>query len=352
LFDEPYRFDFFQAVRLLERIYTERLPVGRASAPATEAARFCARASLSFPPSQIHRLDDQDTEKPPQMTVSFLGLTGPLGVLPPPYTELILERARYKDTALRDFFDLFNHRMVSLFYRAWEKYRFAVAYERGEEDNFTSFLFALIGLGTRGLRGRMSFSDQALLFYGGLVAQRPHSSSAMEAILRDYLGVPARVDQFVGQWLDLDEESLTRLGAANSQLGVSAVAGARVWDKQSKFTLRFGPLTYEEFAGMLPVGSAFKPAADLARLLAGMELDFDVRLVMKAEEVPPAILTTRARRRPMLGWTSWLKTQPFVEDDSQVVLTISHCEETVKMEGEAARKDNTHAEAGELMMVY
>jgi type VI secretion system protein ImpH len=327
LFDEPYRFEFFQAVRLLERIYRDRHPVGREGTPATEVARFRTRASLGFPASQIHELAGDDSSKPPQMMVAFMGLTGPMGVLPHPYTELLIERARYKDTALWEFLDAFNHRMISLFYRAWEKYRFAIAYERGEEDQFTRSLLALIGLGTRGLTERMSFSDQALLFYSGLFAQRPHSATAIEAILGDYFRVPARVEQFAGQWLDLDEESLTRLGKANSSLGVNTVAGARVWDSQSKFRLKLGPLTYFQFTEMLPAGTAFRPAAEMTRLVAGMELDFDVQLIMKAEEVPPSVLTTRAKRRPRLGWTSWLKTRPFEEDDSQVILSVSVCDE-------------------------
>lgn len=321
LFEEPYRFEFFQAVRLLERLAPERRPVGRYTEPAAEAVRFRARASLAFAPSQVHQLDEAEGEAaPPRMTVAFMGMTGPAGVLPHHYTELLIERTRYKDTALGDFLDLFNHRMISLFYRAWEKYRFPVAYERGEGDRFTEFLFDIIGMGTRGLRNRQSFRDEVLLFYGGLFAARPHSASAMEAMLGDYFGVPARLEQFSGQWLKLDEESLTRIGTANAELGVTAVAGTRVWDAQSKFQLQFGPLAYDEFIKFLPNGAAFKPATELVRLLAGLEFDFDVRLTLLAEEVPGCVLTTRAKRAPMLGWTSWLKTSPFTEDDSQVVL--------------------------------
>jgi type VI secretion system protein ImpH len=323
LFEEPYRFDFFQAVRLLERIDRRRFPIGRYGEPANEAVRFRTRVSLGFPPSQIFDLQETDEGEstPPEMMVAFMGLTGPAGVLPHHYTELLVERTRYKDTAAWDFLDLFNHRMISLFYRAWEKYRFAVAYERGE-DRFTEFLFDIVGMGTRGLRGRQSFKDEAMLFYGGLFAQRPHSASAMAAVLSDYFGVGSTVDQFPGQWLKLDEESLTRLGGASAELGVTTVAGTRVWDVQSKFQLRFGPLTYAEFVAFLPTGSAFKPAADLTRLIAGQEFDFDIRLTIKAEEVPACVLTTKSKRSASLGWTTWLKSKPFSEDDSQVVLSV------------------------------
>jgi type VI secretion system protein ImpH len=179
-------------------------------------------------------------------------------------------------------------------------------------------------MGTAGLRNRHSFQDEILLFYGGLFAERPHSASAMEAVLGDYFGVPSHVEQFSGQWLKLDEESLSRLGGANAELGVTSVAGERVWDTQSKFRLRFGPLTFAEFLTFLPSGSAFKPATELARLMAGLEFDFDIRLTLLAEEVPGCVLTTRAKHPPMLGWTSWLKTGEFAEDDSQVVLPVAN----------------------------
>jgi len=327
LFDEPYRFEFFQAVRLLGLIYPDRLPVGGDGPSSLETARFRSRVSLQFPPSQIHSIRTapaRDGEPGLQMEVAFMGLTGPLGVLPVPYTELLMERIRQRDTTLWEFLDLFNHRLISLFYRAWQKYRFAVAYERGDDDQFTECLFHIIGLGTRGLRARMHVPDEALIFYGGLIAQRPHSASAMEAILSDYFGAPVHAEQFSGQWLRLDDDGLSRLGLANSDLGKNTIAGCRVWDDQSKFRLRFGPLTLKQFTSFLPSGPGFKPAVELARLLAGMQSDFDIQLVLQAGEVPKLIATSRARRRPRLGWTSWLKTRPFTEDDSQVVLSTKN----------------------------
>jgi type VI secretion system protein ImpH len=324
LLDEAYRFDFFQAVRLLERMSPGRMPVGRHADPAREVARFRTRVSIEFPPSEIYQITHDTSAEagaPPSVTVAFMGLTGPLGVLPHPYTELLIERTRYKDTALWEFLDLFNHRMISLFYRAWEKYRFPIAYERGEEDKFTRALFGVIGLGMGGLRDRTSVLDECLLFYGGLAAQRPHSASALEAILADYFGVPARAEQFFGQWLTLDDESVSRLGAANSRLGLSTIVGSRVWDGQSKFRMKLGPLGLEDFNAFLPRGAAFSMATDLVRFLVGGELDFDLQLILKAEEVPACTLATAGKTGSMLGWTSWLKTREFARDDSQVVLS-------------------------------
>jgi type VI secretion system protein ImpH len=178
-------------------------------------------------------------------------------------------------------------------------------------------------MGTGGLRGRLAFEDQALLLYGGLVAQHPHSASAIAAILSDFFGVPGRAVQFTGQWLKLGEDA-TRLGAANSELGVSTIAGARVWDSQSKFRIKLGPVRFQKFKAFVPSGSGFRPMRDLLQLLAGKEFDFDVQLVLKAEEVPPCILGADAVNGPRLGWTSWLKSQELSQDDEQVVLTFQN----------------------------
>jgi type VI secretion system protein ImpH len=256
-----------------------------------------------------------------------MGLTGPSGVLPRHYTELLLERVRQKDHVLRQFFDLFNHRFISLFYRAWEKYRFPIAYERtvgsGKGfDAFTLCLFDLMGMGTQGLRGRLLIEDDTLLFYAGLVAQHPRSAGALEGLLSDYFGVPVRPVQFAGQWLSLLEEDRSRIGAgqANNAIGVNAVLGSRVWDQQAKFALRVGPLSYGAFCGFLPSGDAFRPLVQFARFFVGQEFDFDVRLVLKAPEVPGCRVGAPDERAPRLGWSTWLKTREFTRDADDAVL--------------------------------
>lgn len=321
LLTEGYRFEFFQAIRLLERLEPEREPVGREGPPSREVVRFRTRVSLEFPASQIHEIRDS-SGGPPDMTVAFFGMTGPLGLLPHPYTELLIDRTRRQDRALWEFLDLFHHRFLSFFYRAWEKYRFPIAYERKQRDPFTEYLFDLIGMGTAGLSGRMSVPDQRLLLYAGLIAQRPHSASAMESILRHHFGVPARVQQFCDQWLPLEEEYRARLGKANSRMGADLVCGERIRSVQSKFRVRLGPMTLAQYLAFLPGGARFREAADLTRFLAGMEFDFDIQLVLAAAEVPPCVLSADAPAPPLLGWATWLTTRAVSEDASPVVLSV------------------------------
>ena len=185
-------------MRLLERMGSGK-PVGQFANPSEEAARFSSNPALVFPPSEIHSLDWPEG-KQPQVTVNFMGLVGELGVLPMPYTEFINDRIRSKDQTLRAFLDLFHHRIISLFYQAWEKYRFPVAFERDRDDRFTRYLLAFLGLGTNGLRNRLSVPDEALVFYTGLLGLQPRSTTALRQILHDYFAVPVEVEQFIGVW--------------------------------------------------------------------------------------------------------------------------------------------------------
>jgi len=335
LFAEGYRFEFFQAVRLLERVFADRAPVGRDARPHEEVARFLVHNSLSFPPSSIHDLARSDREGPAAMVVAFMGLTGPSGVLPRHYTELVLEQERIREHGLAGFFDVFNHRMISLFYRAWQKYRVPIAHEQASRpgaarDPFTESLYAHFGMATGSLRGRLEVEDRTFAFYAGLLAQHPRSASALEGMITDYFAVPTRVDQFAGQWLPLVEENRSRLGragrpgeddrGAHNRLGRTAVLGKSFWDQQAGFRLGLGPMGFEEFSGFLPSGPRFGVLTQMARFFVGQELDFDVQLVLKADEVPACRLGDRGPRAPRLGWSTWLRRSAGARDADDTVL--------------------------------
>jgi len=321
--EEPFRFKFFRAIRILECIYPEREPIGASAHPSREVVRFGAHATLAFPASEIQSFTPATDENvPARMAVNFLGLTGPLGVLPLPYTEFLLQRISQKDNTLRDFFDLFNHRAISLFYRAWEKYRFNVNFERTRgEDQFSQYLSDLIGLGTKGLRGRLAFEDLALLRYSGLLNQRPHSAGGLEGIVRDFFDQPACVIQFVGTRVRLGIENHCKLGIQNTELGVNAILGERVVDRQSRFRIRLGPLTLKTFRAFLPVSHSYLPLVQIVRMYAGMEYDFDVQLSLKAPEVPACQLLSEGEQGALLGWSSWLKTREFNRDPEDTVIS-------------------------------
>ena len=330
----PQEFDFFQAVRLIERIYPEREPVGRFVVPSREAVRFSAHASMIFPASAIQEIQ-WETSGPPAIIVNFMGLTGPQGVLPLFYTQLIIERVRAKDTGMLAFFDIFNHRAISLFHAAWEKYRFAIAYEREPgQDPISRALMHLIGIGTEGLPARQAVPDQALLFYSGLLSLHPRSSAALRNMLWDYFDVPVEIEQYVGAWYRLDPSTQCRFekGATYSeQVGVGVIVGDEIWDQQSGVRIRLGPLSLAQYLDFLPNGTAYQPLKALVRFFGGDQMDFEVQLVLKRNEVPPSELgveesgsqgVRESRVAPQLGWSTWAKTAAMNRDPSDTILRI------------------------------
>ena len=325
LFNEGYDFEFFQAVRLLTRMYPQLAPVGGPK-PSEEAIRFTAHLSLAFPAGAIYEI--LENPKPPhRVVVTFFGLTGTQGVLPYLYTEHLLARRAAKDHAMAAFFDLFNHRLTSLFYRAWERHRPYVLYERAagakETDPFTQYLFDLIGMGTKGLRGCLPVPDQALLFYAGLIAQRPRSASALRGILRDYFGVPVEIDQCLGNWYPLKtrDRSYMLSEGLHNKLGVGAIAGDEVWDQQARFRVRVGPLGLDRFLAFLPEGEALPKLVAWIRYFVGPTFAFEVNVILKAGEVPVCHLDDQGIDAPRLGWLGWLKTESFQKDASDVEFT-------------------------------
>jgi type VI secretion system protein ImpH len=321
---KPYSFDFFQALRLLERFRPEKKPVGQFVQPEAEVAHFRAHPSLAFPASQIQEAEWPE-DGPVRMLVNFMGLIGPEGVLPNPYTSLIIERQREGDNSLRDFLDIFNHRIISLFYRAWRKYRFDVAYERGERDKFSRHLLSLLGLGTDAMRDRQTVSDDLLIYYSGLLAQRPRSAQALQQILSDYFDVPVAIEQFSGGWYRLDPETQCRLAEETNdsgELGFGAVVGDEMWNQQSRVQIVLGPLSLERYADFLPDGQSFKPLRSWVHFFSNDEWDFELKLVLDREQVPACTLGADGISGPQLGWVSWVKSAPFQRDAGDTVLAL------------------------------
>lgn len=311
-------FGFFQAVRLLSLSAPRRT---RGALPAR--LRFRTPATLSFPASELvgYRPQPQDAATPDagdELAVSFMGLTGPSGALPIAYTELLLERRQqYKDGSLHAFFDLFSHRAVSLFYQSWRKYRYWIAAEAGERDGFTRNLLDLSGLGLASLRARLSSDavpDESLfVYYAGLLSQKPLSAQALCAVVEGFFGTPAQLEQFVGQWIAVPPDEQTRLGQQSCQLGYSAFAGERVWDRQSKTRLRLGPMRRVRFDALRPGSPGAAALQALLQFAVGHSLAVDVTLVLDQRDVPPARLSDSTP--PSLGGNLWLGGTASHRDD-------------------------------------
>jgi type VI secretion system protein ImpH len=259
------------------------------------------------------------------MSVNFMGLIGPLGVLPAHMTELALARLRARDHTLVDFLDIFNHRLTSFFYQAWEKYHFTVAYERDRNDPLTSCLYALIGMGTPGLRNRQPVPDEALLFYSGLFGMLPRSALALEIVLGDYFDVPVEVEPFIGTWRRLNPEDQCVFGetAESNMIAFGAVVGDEVWDRQSRLRLKIGPLSLSRYNDFLPAGSAWPELRAMVKTFSGQDMEFEVQLILRRQDVPACRLRSPEEGAVQLGWQTWMKSGPrFDRDPGDAVLLL------------------------------
>jgi type VI secretion system protein ImpH len=320
---DPHSFSFFQAVRVLERLRPGHAAPGQFVDPATEFVRFGAHASIAFPPSEIQELDlPEDEHEPARMTVNFMGVTGPLGVLPHQYTLLLRERQRAKDGAAAAFLDLFHHRIISLFYRAWEKHRFTLAAEKDGEDPLRDHLLDLVGMGLPSQRQQLPIEDEALIHFGSLLGPQQRSAVALEQLIEDFFDVPVAVEQFVGGWYPLPRHDLTAVGeenGASTRLGMGAVAGDEIWDQQARVRVRLGPLSREQFDAFLPTGSAHEPLRALLRFFSHDQFDFEAQLVLAQDQVPGLVLGDADQP---LGWGTWVRTRPSSRDADETILTL------------------------------
>lgn len=318
----PTAFDFFQAVRLLERMRPGHRPVGYFGDPGAEAVRFSVPSTLAFPPSEIEALEVREGGQA-RMTVNFMGLTGPSGVLPHPYTELVAERDRAKDRGLHEFLDIFHHRVLSLFYRAWRKHHFVAGAERGE-DPLREHLLDLAGVGLESFRRDLPFGENALVYYAGLLALPQRGPAALEQLLRGYFEVPVEIIPFGGGWHRLGMGDQCALGepAPSTRLGQGAVVGDEIWDAQTRVRLRIGPLPRSGFDRFLPGGDAHAELSELARFFGHDHFDFELQVVLARDDVPRFVLSDEPAAPQRLGWSTWISSTAFPRDADETILRL------------------------------
>jgi type VI secretion system protein ImpH len=312
-------FDFFLAVRLLESRRPDLPRVGFSIVPEEDPVRFWQKPSLRFAPAALDSASVSGPGAVPRLAVNFFGLFGPNAPLPPHLTEYAWERElHHKDTTLSAFCNLFHHRLISLFYRAWAASQKAVDLDRPAEQRFATYLGSFFGVGMEALQNRDAVPDPAKVFFAGRLACQTRNAEGLEAILSEYFDAPVEVHPFAGRWLHLPEDSLCRLGQSEQSgtLGINSIVGSRFWDCQLSFRLRFGPLSLADYERLLPKGDAFERLKYWVLNYCGQHFFWDVQLVLRAEEVPPIRLGGSSR----LGWTSWLQTRPPATDAADLIL--------------------------------
>lgn len=336
-------FRFFQAVRLLA-LSSNATTNDKTSIPAD--LRFGSALSLAFQPSEItavakrcpktREVDENISAEQPDslpepyddtaldMTVSFMGLTGPSGVLPTPYTELLIDRRnQFHDNAGHQFLDLFSHRTIWLFYQSWRKYRFYLPYEAGDANGFSRNLLDIVGIGLRHLQERLlangkGIHDRFLIHYAGLLSQKPISTVNIAALVRGYFDVDAEMEQFVGQWMPLPTQEQSALDGRPCCLGQNTFIGERLWDRQTKIRIKLGPLNRNQFEQFMPGQPGLMALRELVQFCIGFTLDCDVSLILKRQDIPPPALESTATPPARLGYNLWMNSLPPFRDAEDV----------------------------------
>ena len=321
---DPYRFDFYHAVRSLEALHPTSPRVGNSLRVADDPVRFCQQPSLRFEPATLTEFRHQRENAPMRMFVAFLGLLGPMGPMPLHLTEFIRDRERNaNDPTGARFLDIFNHRVISLFYRAWAVNQQAVSFDRPELDRFVVYVATLIGLGTSNLRNRDEVPDLAKLHYSGRLAAQTRNAEGLRAILEDYFKVHVEIEQFVGHWMKLPKDCQCRLGESRDTgvLGKTAIVGTKIWECQQRFKIRMGPMGFADYQRLLPSGRSIRRLRDWVLNYVAQQFGFDVQLVLRGNEVPDCKLGKGAR----LGWSTWMKTKPgpMEKDRDDLVLKVA-----------------------------
>lgn len=311
--EQAWAYDYFALMRRLEATDLSAPRWGHALRPSAEPVRVGQEPSLAFAPAGLSRFElPQGDGRPPLIRQHFFAYVGPNGPLPVHLSDFIRERAlNHGDRTWLAFLDTFLHRFALQFYRAWSQARPAPGMDRPGEDPFRHRVGALVGIGGAARQQRDDVPDDARLHFSGWLARRVHSAEGVERVLSGFFEVPVQLERWVGHWMTLPEDELTRLGASNPNtasrtLGLGAVLGRRVWDRQHKVCLHLGPLTLDQYRRFLPDGSARGPLVRWVQQLLGGELDWDARLLLQRAEVPPTRLGGGAR----LGWTSWVGNRP------------------------------------------
>ena len=326
----PRTHDFFALLRRVEGLRREQPRWGQAARPSQEALRLGQEPELDFAIAALESLTPR-TQGPPRLGVRFFGLLGPQGPMPLHFTEYVRERLRLRgDPTLARFLDVFHHRLLALFYRAWAETQPAVQHDRPAEDRFAAWLGASFGLAVE-VPGQSSLTPSARLFQAGLLGSRSRHPEGLAKMLAQYFRVPVGIVSHVPQWLTLADEDRSRLAFATSraerlrapaaQLGVSAAGGGKVRDRQYKFRIVLGPLTRAQYEGFLPGGAAWRALSDWVLQYCGPGLRWDVQLTLAAAEVPEP----RLGRRERLGLTGWIGRAAAPRDRNELRLRPHTC---------------------------
>ncbi len=329
LSQETSDFEFEQAVSILEQMNPRATRLGEGSDPEREGIDIKSHVSLATPSAELYQLQKKPDQKP-TLWMNILGLAGIHGPLPMPYTEMVIQRNRQKDFAFRDFLDIFNHRLVSLWYRFRKKVRLGLSTVYPEFHPIGKTLLQLVGIQQVDpidlCLKDTALTPPILLRYHDLLWHRTHSAEGLVCLLSSYFKIPVKLDLFQGEWKSPKPDEYSFIGCfkgSYNALGQTMILGTKVWEQTAGITLTLGPLTWETYQKFLPSqkdpkNSYFKIMRDLCTFYYGIQVSSRLRLILKKEDLRPLKLDGQF----CLGWNSWILKNPPLETEGCIELRM------------------------------
>ncbi len=308
LSQSPYRYGFYQALRLLEAAHPDKPKIGKSRLLKDDPIRIGQSPSLEFASSTLSSCEPAGDSSAALLMQNFFGVFGPNGPLPLHITEHAFQRLHHHhDPTFCRFVDMFHHRLGTLFYRIWADAEPAMDFNHAQEQSFAKYVGSFLGIGTSNMQSRDALPDLAKLHLSGQFSNGPRHAEGLLAILQHLFEIPVKITEFVGEWLPLPDDACCYLGAIDSvgSLGVDLVIGARVFECQNRFSLCFGPIDLIDFEAFLPHSSRIERLLACIRTYVGDQYSWEFRLILKKEEIPPLKLGQYGQ----LGWTSWLNSK-------------------------------------------
>ena len=301
---EPWAHDMYNVLRAAERSFPDKPRIGDSATRRDEYVVLGEDPYLDFPASNVSRAD-WDSQGRLRLFVKFLGLLGPQGPLPLATTSEAYGWWLARDDSFARFLDLFNHRFLQLFFRAWADARPVAQADRPDLDRFRAYVGSAIGIGSEPYRDLDSVPDPAKLAFAGLLGPKAKSATRLKNALAGLFKVEVEIEEFIGAYLPFEPGDRTRLGQKHATLGLDLLVGSSVYSVEDKFRVQIVTADLADYERFLPSGDRCEPVADLVFFYIGHELDWDLELALPARAVEPVCLGRFGR----LGYTTWMQSK-------------------------------------------
>jgi type VI secretion system protein ImpH len=299
------RLNFFQFCQLLERQGT--LGIGTLDTAAHEPVRFCSSPKLGFPGTELVSVESGTVR--PIVRTSFLGLYGVNAAMASHFIDDIALR-RSGHEAVMAFLDMFNHRIATLLYRAWRKYRYVATWQIGASDEISRHLLCLAGFGIGDKAQSAGLSESRVLGLLGLLTQRTRTAEGLQGVIAIAVpGAGVLVDMWHPVWMALDAPA--RIGPAkhsSAKLGRDHVLGRRMTDKSATVRVTLMPTNVGQVNDLLPDAPLHREVMSLLRVYIGHKVDVVLRMDIPTSLAPLLRLgRTAGAVNGRLAWTTLLK---------------------------------------------